>query len=345
MAYTTIPKSTAQFNTKLYTGTGSSNAITGVGFQPDFVWQKSRSATEYHGLFDVLRGVTKRLRSASNGAESTQAGSLTAFGSDGFTVGGSPNNDAANGNGQTFVSWNWKANGQGSSNTDGSINTIKTSANTTSGFSVGTWTGNGSASTIGHGLGVAPSVVIVKNTSGTYGWQVYHQALGATKYIAFDADTEQTSSQSWNNTAPTSTVFTVGASNSNNGNGNVIVFYAFAEKQGYSKFGSYIGNGNNDGVFLYTGFKPAFFLYKVSSATGSWNILDTKRDIDNPANLHLQPNSSNAEAVDFNIDLLSNGIKIRGSGGNINSSGVSYIYMAFAEEPLVSTNGVPATAR
>jgi len=343
MAYTTVPKSTAYFNTKLYTGNYSTNAITGVGFQPDLAWIKSRgTAGENHYLFDALRGVTKYIHSDTTAAQSTNSSTLTAFGSDGFTVGA---NNSVNKSSDPLVSWNWKANGLGSSNTDGSINTIKTSANTTSGFSVGTWTGNGSASTIGHGLGVAPSVVIVKNTSGTYGWQVYHQALGATKYIAFDADTEQTSSQSWNNTAPTSTVFTVGASNSNNGNGNVIVFYAFAEKQGYSKFGSYIGNGNNDGVFLYTGFKPAFFLYKVSSATGSWNILDTKRDIDNPANLHLQPNSSNAEAVDFNIDLLSNGIKIRGSGGNINSSGVSYIYMAFAEEPLVSTNGVPATAR
>ena len=339
------------FNTKLYTGNGSTNAITGVGFQPDFVWQKSRSNGEGHGLFDVLRGVTNRIQSNTDGATSSQAGSLTAFGSDGFTVGGSPNNDAANGNGQTFASWNWKANGAGSSNTDGSI-TSTVSANTTSGFSISTYTGTGANATVGHGLGVAPKVVLIKQTNGTAWWFMYHNDLGTTGKLNLNTTGYNNDLQAsyWNSTAPSSSVFSLGTEASVNGSSQNFVAYCFAEKQGYSKFGSYVGNGSTlNSPFIYTGFKPAFVMVKASSISGNeWNMWDNKRNPYNVADKVLWANTSNTEAeiaYDYDIDMLSNGWKARTADARLNQSGATYIYMAFAEEPLVSSNGVPATAR
>jgi len=346
MAYTTVPKSTDYFNTKLYTGNGSTNAITGVGFQPDFVWQKSRSNAEGHGLFDVLRGVTNRIQSNTLNAESSIAGSLQSFDSDGFTVG---NDVGANGNGQTFASWNWKANGQGSSNTEGSINTTYTSANTTSGFSIIQYTGNATASaTIGHGLGKIPTMIIFRRYAQAENWDVYHQAIGNAKSIrlnetgaAFDNATALTS------TTPTSNLITLGTSVTTNANGNPMIAYCFADVQGFSKMGSYIGNGNADGTFAYTGFKPAFVMTRPSSGVGSWYMLDNKRA--NPFNVvtgRLEADGSGTENTGFTwCDFTSNGFKIRTTEGGINASGVTFIYMAFAEEPLVSTNGNAATAR
>ena len=346
MAYTTVPKSTDYFNTKLYTGNGSTNAITGVGFQPDFVWQKSRSNAEGHGLFDVLRGVTNRIQSNTLNAESSIAGSLQSFDSDGFTVG---NDVGANGNGQTFASWNWKANGQGSSNTEGSINTTYTSANTTSGFSIIQYTGNATASaTIGHGLGKIPTMIIFRRYAQAENWDVYHQAIGNAKSIrlnetgaAFDNATALTS------TTPTSNLITLGTSVTTNANGNPMIAYCFADVQGFSKMGSYIGNGNADGIFAYTGFKPAFVMTRPSSGVGSWYMLDNKRA--NPFNVvtgRLEADGSGTENTGFTwCDFTSNGFKIRTTEGGINASGVTFIYMAFAEEPLVSTNGNAATAR
>ena len=346
MAYSTIIKPTDYFNTKLYTGNGSTNAITGVGFQPDFVWQKSRSNAEGHGLFDVLRGVTKRIQSNNLNAESSVAGSLESFDSDGFTVG---NDVGANGNGQTFASWNWKANGQGSSNTEGSINTTYTSANTTSGFSIIQYTGNATASaTIGHGLGKIPTMIIFRRYAQAENWDVYHQAIGNAKSIrlnetgaAFDNATALTS------TTPTSNLITLGTSVTTNANGNPMIAYCFADVQGFSKMGSYIGNGNADGIFAYTGFKPAFVMTRPSSGVGSWYMLDNKRA--NPFNVvtgRLEADGSGTENTGFTwCDFTSNGFKIRTTEGGINASGVTFIYMAFAEEPLVSTNGNAATAR
>ena len=338
------------FNTKLYSGTGSSNAITGVGFQPDFVWQKSRSNGEGHGLFDVLRGVTNRIQSNTNSATSSQAGSLTAFGSDGFTVGGSPNNDAANGNGQTFASWNWKANGAGSSNTDGSINTTYTSASTTSGFSISTYTGTGSNATVGHGLGVAPKVVLIKQTNGTAWWFMYHNDLGTTGKLNLNTTGYNNDLQAsyWNSTAPSSSVFSLGTEASVNGSSQNFVAYCFADVQGFSKAGSYTGNGNADGSFIYTGFSPAIIIAKKTSGTSDWIIWDNKRDGYNETLKRVYPNESAAEenSTTQGVDFLSNGFKLRGTNSNAwNASGGTYIYMAFAEEPLVSSNGVPATAR
>jgi hypothetical protein len=346
MAYSAIIKPSDYFFTKLWTGNNTAQTITGIPFAPDFVWIKNRSAAESHTLVNTSVGANNFLKSNATSANNTNTEFVKSFTSDGYTLGSA---DEVNNGSNNIVGWNWKANGAGATNEDGSINTIKTSASTASGFSVGTWTGNGSASTIGHGLGVAPAVVMVKNTSEVYGWQVYHQAIGATKYIALnDVDSEQTSSQSWNNTAPTSTVFTVGASDSNNKNGNVILFYAFSEIQGYSKFSSFKGNGNADGTFVYTGFKPAFIMAKKTSGAGdNWFIFDSKRAGYNVDNNYLHPDTNGAEGTSDYLDIVSNGFKLRTTGGDLNGSGATYIYMAFAETPFTANvdGGLPTTAR
>ena len=347
MAYTTINKSTDHFNTKLYTGNNNTaHAITGVGFQPDFTWIKARSITKDHLLFDAVRGVTNAIKTNSTAATDTNSEFLQAFGTDGFTVG---NQGKINTISATFVSWNWKANGQGSSNTDGSTNTTYTSANTTAGFSIVSWTGTGSATTLGHGLSATPQVILVKNRSEVYGWQMYHPGLGGNnKYISINStDAVATDTTSWNNTAPTSSVFSVGASDANNKSGNNIIAYCFAEKTGYSKFGSYTGNGNADGPFIYTGFKPAFVIVKCSSNTDHWIMYDNKRNEFNLTDTVLYPNLNNAENTQsiLSVDLLSQGFKFRGTDGATNGSGRTYIYMAFAEAPLVGSNNVPCTAR
>ena len=248
MAYTTINKSSDYFNTVLYTGSNTSGTgtVTGVGFQPDWVWGKIRSTTGQHNLYDSVRGVGKRLISNSTDAEETNAayGYLSAFDSDGFTTSaGSTNNENFNTTSATYASWNWKAGGgQGSSNTDGSINTTYTSVNTTAGFSISTYEGTGSAATVGHGLGVTPAMVLVKNIDAAQNWLMYHQDIGATKYLRLNLTNGQgTSSGPWNNTAPTSSVFYIGADGAVTGNGQTHVAYCFAEKTGYSKFGSFTG--------------------------------------------------------------------------------------------------------
>ena len=331
------------FNTKLYTGTGSAQSITGVGFQPDLIWGKNRSATWNHIFTDAVRGANKQISSNLTNAEESNTGEFTAFGSDGFSVG---TGSTLNGSGNNICSWNWKANGQGSSNTDGSTAST-VSVNITAGFSIVKWTGSGSATTIGHGLGVTPKIIMLKNTSEVYGWQVYHASLGNTKYLALDStDASATSSQSWNNTSPTSTVFSVGASDSNNKSGNTIIAYCFAEKKGFSKFSSYTGNGSSsNSPFIYTGFKPAFIIIK-KDATDYWFMYDNKRGDINANAKTLKANTSDAEGTSGKeIDFLSNGVKIRNSNNSINTSGSTYIYMVFAEEPLVASNGIPATAR
>jgi len=332
------------FNTKLYTGTGSSNAQTGVGFQPDWIWLKNRSSSSNHHLVDAVRGITKELRSNLSNSEATDDQLITAFGSDGFTLGTS---GSGNTNGDNYASWNWKANGAGSSNTDGSI-TSTVSASATSGFSIVKYVGTGSNATIGHGLGAVPSVVFVKKTSGTGDWIGYFKALGNTKNARLnETDAADTNSTVWNSTTPTSSVFSVGTFGETNGSGDTFVAYCFAEKTGFSKFGSYTGNGSADGAFIYTGFKPALFVVKRYDSSGEyWNVLDNKRNPENPADDFLYWSENSAEGVKSSkIDFVSNGIKIRGTDGAFNNSSGSYIYMAFAEEPLVASNGTPATAR
>jgi hypothetical protein len=340
------------FNTKLWTGTGSTNAVTGVGFQPDMIWIKNRSTSANNNLFDAIRGATKRIYPDDTSAEVTATDSLTSFDSDGFTLG---NGSPCNGSGNSIVGWNWKANGQGSANTDGTINTTYTSANTTSGFSICKWTGTGSAGTIGHGLGAVPSMIIFKNLDGSSSrmWAVYHKGvyvsasdpnilyLNTTNAQADDTNVLGTS------VTLSSSVFSVGDYAGSNYSGEDIIAYCFAEKKGFSKFGSYTGNGEaSDNAFIYTGFKPAFILIKATDVD-EWRIYDNKRA--NPFNVidvRLKANSSDAESSGNNeCDFLSNGVKIRSNSGGVGSSGQTYIYMAFAEEPLVASNGTPATAR
>ena len=348
MAYTTINKSTDHFNTKLYTGTGSSNSFTGVGFQPDWVWLKRRDATTDHELYDAVRGVQKEIGSNTTAAETSDPSFLTAFDSDGFTLG---NHGGINNNGNTYVSWNWKANGAGSANTDGSINTTATSANTTSGFSIVKYTGTGSNATIGHGLGVAPKMIIVKNLTDARSWGVYHASLGATKGIDLDGNgAAGTASSYWNDTEPTTTVFSIGTAN-NTGAAQTYVAYCFAEKTGFSKFGSYLGNGNADGPFIYTGFKPAFVLIKKATGSAdSWFINDNKRSSSggfNENSYYIRPNENATEGTSSSlaIDILSNGVKIKNTDTAYNNDNSTYIYMTFAEAPLVGSNNIPCTAR
>ena len=342
MAYSTINKSTDHFNTKLYTGNYSTNAITGVGFQPDLTWIKTRTtAGENHYLFDAIRGVTKYIHSDTAAGQSTNSATLTTFGSDGFTVGA---NNSVNKSGEPLVSWNWKANGQGSSNTDGTINTTYTSANTTSGVSLVQFTGTGANATVGHGLGVAPSVIITRPTSQSGTWRVYNEALGNTQYLTLNTTAAQgTGSTMWNG-SPTNQVFTLGSSSDTNGSGVTFIAYCFAEKKGFSKMGKYTGTGNSDGAFVYTGFKPAWVLIKNTTATEAWFLYDNKRGY-NGAMKALFPDEEAAEggAAD-NIDLLSNGFKLKTAGAILNSA-TTFSYIAFAAAPFVGTNNVPATAR
>ena len=344
MAYTTINKSTDYFNTKLYTGNGSTNAQTGVGFQPDWLWFKNRVDTYNHHVFDVLRGVNQQLQIDSTGAESTYATSMTSFDSDGFTLGA---NNNINYNGNNHVAWCWKAGGSGSANTDGSINTTSTSVSTTSGFSISTYTGTGSAATIGHGLGATPDFIIVKNRSDSgESWMVWTNAIAANKYLLLNTTgAEATDTTIWNNTLPTSSVFSVGTHDTVNKSGSNYVAYCFTNIKGFSKFGSYVGNGNADGPIIYTGFKPAFILTKNAGSSSDWILNDNKRLGYNPNNYRIKANTSGAEQTVTHVDLLSNGFKVRTTSTDHNTSGNTIIYMSFAEAPLVGSNNIPATAR
>ena len=342
MAYTTIDKGSKYFNTITYTGTGSSLANTGVGFQPDWVWIKGRSGATDYALYDAVRGVQKDLLTNSTAAETTQTTGLTAFGSDGFTVGALAKLNTSS---ATYVAWNWLGANTTVSNTSGSI-TSTVSANTTAGFSIVTFTYSSGSPTVGHGLGVAPSMVIVKNrTSTANNWLTYHKSMGATKAMYLNSTSaEVTSSVFWNNTAPTSSVFTV----SSNLYSADHVAYCFAEIKGYSKFGSYTGNGSTDGTFVYTGFKPAMILLKRTDSAGyDWRLLDNKRNTYNVVSTVLFPNLVDIDLTNsFNyVDFLSNGFKWKTTGTGSNASGGTYIFMAFAENPFVTSTGIPTTAR
>jgi hypothetical protein len=346
MAYTTIKKPSDYFNTKLYTQNASTNAITGVNFQPDFTWIKNRdSGTKDHRIFDSVRGANKPLKVNGTNAEATETDTLNSFDSDGFTLGADTQGYGVNDlSGNNTVSWNWLGANGTASNTDGSI-TSTVSANTTSGFSIVSYTGTGSVATIGHGLGTTPSMMILKSRdNGTLNWLVYHKSIGNTGALYLDlTNGTQTISAFWNNTSPTSSVFTIGTGGTPNNSGDNYIAYCFAEKKGFSKFGSYTGNGAVSGPFIYLGFKPAFFLLKETSGADNWTLIDSKRLGYNKRNEMLFPNLSNAEYPSDRIQLYSNGVKINNDDPSINQSGSTYIYMAFAEEPLVGDN--PATAR
>jgi len=342
MAYTTINKSSDYFNTKLYTGNGGTQSITGVGFQPDFTWIKSRTSTKDHMVFDAVRGVQKSIRTNQTLAEDTSTEYLSTFDTDGFTLGG---NGKVNGGSTNYASWNWKANGQGSSNTDGSINTTYTSVNTTAGFSIITYTGTGSAGTIGHGLGVVPDFWMVKARSETRAWYGWSKGMSYGDVVNWSSNgAKSTDTSLFTSNAPTNQVINLGSSVGVNNSGQTFVCYAFSSKTGYSKFGSYTGNGNADGTFVYTGFKPAFVIIKNSSNAHNWTMIDNKRLGYNDKNYILFPDLSNVEPTTSETDILSNGFKIRASANGVNQSGNTMIYMAFGQS-LVGSNNVPCNAR
>jgi len=345
MAYSTISKPSLYFNTKLYTGNGNTDtAITGVGFQPDLSIIKARDMTYDHNVMDAVRGSTKRIATNLTDAESTQAEMIKSFASDGFNLG---NNGGVNQDTKTYVAWNWKANGAGSANTDGSQNTT-VSVNTTAGFSIVKWTGADSTASLGHGLGAVPKMIIVKRLASR-AWTVYHAGIGANKKLVLNTTAGEASSSDFDDT-PTSSVINVGYTDDVNGSGADYIAYCFAEKKGYSKFGSYTGNGNTNGTFIYTGFKPAFLLWKQTNTGGqTWRIFDSKRDTHNFVSKGLIPNATDVEespAAAGSCDFLSNGFKWRSDYGSRNGNGGTYIFMAFAAEPLVANVGasIPATA-
>ena len=344
MAYITFQPND-YFNTKLHTGNGAEQAITGVGFQPDFTWIKKRNGTAVHYLFDAVRGATYFLNSDQNYANQDNAQSLKSFDSDGFTLGTMA---GANNNSDTFVSWNWRAGaGQGSSNTDGTINTTYTSVNTTAGFSISQYTGTGSNATIGHGLGVAPKMVLVKRTNTTGNWTMYHIGSGATKYLYLNQTAAEASASGiWNDTAPTSSVFSVGTDGEVNASGSTYIAYCFASVKGFSKFGVYYGDASADGPFIYTVFKPGLIILKrAGNAGNNWNMIDSVRNPSNDVDKILFPSSNDAEVTTTVADINSTGFKIRLTSSGWNHNQDKFIYWAFAEEPLVSSNNIPATAR
>ena len=336
MAYTTIDDPSEYFQTLLYTGNATdnrnlTNSANAGDFQPDWLWLKERSSTSSHMLHDSTRGASKAVISDTDAAEDEDANRVQAF--------------------QTKVAWQWKANGgttttnDASSTSIGSIDSV-IQANTDAGFSVVTWTGTGSAGTIAHGLGAVPSFILFKNRGADVAWSVYYG--DPTDYLVLNTTAETVdNSNRFNDTAPTSTVFSVGGSNTVNADSNTYVAYCFRSIQGYSKIGSYEGNGNANGTFVHLGFKPAWFMCKsidTSSSDQGWNIFDTKRDGYNVDNDQLLANDSGAEVTTDRLDIVSNGVKMRNAGSQTNSA-QTYIYLAFAESPFVSSKGTPTTAR
>ena len=329
----------------LYTGNSSTgHAITGVGFQPDLTWVKNRDATNWHNLVDSVRTVSAgTIYSNATSPESGDAVNFSSFDSDGFTV---ENDSNFNTNNENYASWNWKAGGTASSNTDGTI-TSSVSANTDAGFSIVSYTGTGSAATIGHGLSSAPEMVIVKNRDQTDAWQVYcasNTAAPETDYLVLnDNAAANGGADRWNDATPSASVFTIGDGVEVNTNTEDYIAYCFHSVDGYSKVGSYTGNGNADGPFIYTnGFRPAFVMIKRTDSTGTWEMYDTARDTYNPYGLVLTANSSDAESdvrSGYPADILSNGFKLRHTGAAVNASSGTYIYLAFAESPLKYSRG------
>jgi hypothetical protein len=332
----TILKGNTVMDATLYTGNGSTQTITNAaGFQPDLVWVKSRSNATDHAWYDSVRGTTKQIESNNTDVETTQATGLTAFGSTGFSVGALTQ---VNTNAATYVGWQWKASGTSVSNTDGSI-TSQVSVNPSSGFSVVTYNGTGANATVGHGLGVAPSMIIVKARQSTNAWIVGNTNLTSWSYrlLLNDSGAQVLNTTHFNATAPTSSVFSVGASAGTNESAKGMVAYCFADIDGFSKFGRYTGNGSADGTFVYLGFRPKWIMFKNINASATlWTIFDTVRQTSNLMTLYLSPEANTIEstAIAGTLDLLSNGFKLRGTSANTNGSGVTYIYMAFAENPF-----------
>ena len=345
MAYTVIDKPSDYFNTVIWSGDGVDGRAITTGFQTDWTWVKRRNATNSHIISDIVRGATYKLDSSETTAQvnNYDGGHLESFTSTGFTLGaGSVNSGHTNATGGTYVSWNWKAGGTASSNTAGDIDS-SVSANTTAGFSVVSWTADGgNATTVGHGLGSTPKIVIYKDKAVGTWYVLYTFVDGSQDYLVLNGTNASAGLDSATyGTATSTTISNIGFTN-----GNGMIAYCFAEKKGYSKFSSYIGNGNADGTFVYTGFKPAFVLLKQSTSTTQWFMLDNKRNTYNVVNDRLRPDTSDAgsTSLDF-MDFTSNGFKMRGTYNGYNVSGGTYIYMAFAESPFTTSTGIPGTAR
>ena len=336
-AYTTIDDPELYFQTVLWTGNGSDDhAITFDGSEnmsPNLIWQKNRTDAVSHGVFDTVRGIgggsnTYRLLTDSTNAEDDASNTVKSADSDGFTLGTNAN---LNGSSDANVAWCWKE-------------------SATAGFDIVSYTGNGTNRTISHSLSAVPHMMIIKNRATTADWLVYHKAEGHSHYLLLSETngfgTESGVAKEWNSTDPTSSVFSVGTSAATNGNTNATIAYLFTSIQGFSKFGTYEGNNNSDGPMIYTGFKPAMVLFKRSSSTENWSLYDNKRKGYNPQSFGLRPNTNLAESeygTTDTVDFLANGFKIRESGTNINNG--TYVYCAWAESPLVNSNGVPCNAR
>jgi len=349
MAYTTIDDPSAYFQTTLYSGNGSTQSITNGGnsdLQPDWVWIKERSASDDHKSYDSSRGTTKKISQNDTSTEENQEG-LTAFNSDGFSLG---SHAGSNQSSQTYVAWQWKANGgTRTTNTESGNNPAGGyQVNTTAGFSIVDFTGTGGAGTMAHGLGAVPKFYVVKGRTVGGSWRCYHADNGSdpeTDSLKLDENIATADLAGWwNDTAPTSSVFSLGDDDQVNDDAGSFIGYFWTDIQGYSKFGSYTGNDNADGPFIYTGFKPAWVMMKKTDTTGSWIIKDNKIDSYNPATQVIYPDLPNAENDAQTLDLLSNGFKHRSAEGDGNDAN-TYTYMAFAEHPFVSSEGVPCTAR
>ena len=358
MAYTTIDDPSKHFQTAIYTGAGNNSSVTFGGnsdLQLDWLWVKRRDSADNSKVFDTSRGIGSGnepyLTTISTEEEQTYA-YLTSVDSDGFTWDTVDSSTGTSSN--TYVAWGWKANGGSLTTNDASATGVGTidsqyQVNSTAGFSIVTHTGSGSAGNIAHGLGAVPEWVLTKNRITAASWANYHVGAGNEYYLELDtADAREAGSSVWGDTTPSSTTFRVGGANTktNSGSGDTFVSYCFTPIQGYSKFGSYKGNGNADGAFVYTGFRPAWILGKRSTGGHGWFLFDDERDNHNPVNQLLEPHVNNAESNDsFDIDILSNGFKARGSENTINGNDETYVYMAFARHPFVSSKGVPTPAR
>lgn len=344
-----IPNPKKHFDVRTRAGNGGTQNLTGLGFGPGFHWGKRRDTAGQHVLTDIVRGANKQLFTALTSAEQTDATNfVTSFNSDGITLG--PSGGATgdlNASGGSYVDWLWKAGGTAVSNTAGSI-TSQVSANVEAGFSIVTYTGTGANATVGHGLGKQAKLVITKGRGAADSWFVYHANLiSPLYYLQLHSTIAQTNNAAvWNTTSPTASTFSVGTNTGINGAGKTYVAYCFADIPGYSKISSYVGDGSTDGRFVDCGFKPRWLLIKrVDTGGFSWLIHDTARDADNPNDLPLYPDLSNAEVASNFVDIVANGFKLRNLGGGWNANGGTYIFVAFAEHPFGGSNVAPAPAR
>ena len=348
MAYTTIDDPSLYFDTLTYTGNMSTDRdITGLSFEPNFVWVKNRTDAEHHSLYDSIRGVNQVIYSNQTNSEDDESNGVSSFDSNGYGIANT--NGALNGSGKSIVAWCWKAgttwSNDASATSVGSLDSSGTK-NATAGFSIISFTGTESGTpSIAHSLSSTPEFIISKALEVTDNWMVFHGSFSAQDYIILNTYGNTASSSSVWNSLPSSTVINMGDNAGVNDDGDMIM-YAWHSVQGFSKFGTYTGNGNVDGPFVYLGFRPAWVLFKrTAGAAANWQLWDNKRNSANAVNRSLLPDDSAAEQTDQDIDFLSNGFKIRSSAGHLNVDGTTFIYAAFAEAPFVNSKGVPANAR